>query len=194
VLVFGDVLASAGLNALATSLGARRPGGPFAHLAVNGASHEEAAGGLVLDNSHVIDVLLSGRALLAAELGCHDDALVASSEAGTAALGAFGEFTVVGDDAVDGAGVSHALGSFLNVGALLAAELGLADDLAGALLGAGATGLGACRPGTEAGGAAVDGAFEAVAGLGLLECRASFAVEGSSNLNTTSAVLGSGGA
>jgi hypothetical protein len=194
MLVLGEGLARAGLEALAAGLGAGGPCGPFAHLAVNWALYEEAAGGLVLDNSHVVDVLLGGGAFLAAEFRGHDDALVARLETFATALGALGEFTVVGDDAVNGAGVGHALGIFFDVRAFLATVRSLALDRASAFLGASAAWLGACRPSAEASSAAVDGALEAVAGLGFLEGGAHLAVEGSSDLNTTSAVLGTRGA
>jgi hypothetical protein len=139
----GEGLAGAGLDALAAGLGAGRPLGPLAHLAVGRALHEEATDSLVLDDSHVVDVLLGGRALLAAELGSHDDTFVARLEASATGLGALGELAVVRDDAIDRAGMSHALRLFLNVRADTAAVLGLGDNLAGTLLGASSTGLGA---------------------------------------------------
>lgn len=194
VLGSDEGLAGTGLDARTAGLGAGGEGAPLGNGAVSRAGHEEAGGGLVLNNGHVVDVLFSGRASLAAELGLHDDTLVAGLEASTAALGALGEFTIVGDDAVDGAGMGHALGIFFNVGALTAAEFGLGLDGTSALLGASTAGFGASRPGAEAGDSAVDGAGETVAGHGFLEAGASLAVEGSGNLYATGAVLGARGA
>lgn len=194
VLGSDEGLAGTGLDAGTAGLGAGSEGAPLGNGAVSGAGHEEAGGGLVLDNSHVVDVLLSGRASLAAKLGLHYHTLVARLEASSAALGALGEFTVVRNDAIDRTGVGHALGGFFNVGALKATEFGLGRDGAGALLGASTAGLGASRPGAEAADSTVDGTGETVACHGFLEAGASLAVEGSGNLYATGAVLGARGA
>lgn len=192
VLGLNESLTIASLVAGATSLGAGGENAPLGNRAVSRASSKYAGGGLMLNDSHVIDVLLSGRASLAAELGFHDDALVASLVTSTAALGALGEFTIVGDYAVNWTGMGHTLGIFLNMGTLATTVLGLLSDGTSTFLGARTARFGASGPGAKARHTTVDGAAETVAGLGFFEARAGFAIEGSSNLHTTGTILGAG--